>query len=278
MQNPKHLNLLINVGAALVGLIVVGYVLYSELHTEAEAPCSARYQATRFSLQNAAGKPLTRAELQARAGLRESGIVDNASVVPVEGGPAPEALEVKLRKMPAHANSDNASPNGIDFRWTPPGLTGATATCLAYSVWLDDKFAFGGGGQLPGVFGGVPAAPGKRSATDQLTVTPQWDGNGYPAILAVRETEHHRMSGTNIVLPTNRWIKIELETVLNTPGMADGAARMWIDGDLTVKDTAITLRHDDKEKLSGVLAAASYRLVPPVPGTLRLSHFEIGWR
>ncbi|MDP1640492.1 MAG: hypothetical protein Q8L61_06230, partial [Hyphomicrobium sp.] len=67
MQNPKHLNLLINVGAALVGVIVVGYVLYSALHTEAEAPCSERYQATRFSLQNAAGKPLTRAELQARA-------------------------------------------------------------------------------------------------------------------------------------------------------------------------------------------------------------------
>ena len=73
------------------------------------------------------------------------------------------------------------------------------------------------------------------------------------------------MIGTNIVLPTNRWIKIELETVLNTPGMADGAALMWIDGDLIVKDTAITLRQDEKEKLNGVLAAASYRLVPPVP-------------
>jgi hypothetical protein len=278
MQNPKHLNLLINVGAALVGLIVVGYVLYSALHTEAEAPCSARYQATRFSLQNAAGKPLSRAELQARAGLRESGIVDNASVIPVEGGPAPVALEVKLRKMLAHTDSGNASPNGIDFHWRPPGLTGATATCLAYSVWLDDKFDFGGGGQLPGVFGGVRGEPGKPSVADHLTVSPNWDDNGNPAILTVREAEHHRMIGTNIGLPTNRWIKIELETVLNTPGMADGAALMWIDGDLIVKDTAITLRQDEKEKLNGVLAAASYRLVPPVPGTLRLSHFEIGWR
>ena len=127
--------------------------------------------------------------------------------------------------------------------------TGATATCLAYSVWLDDKFAFGGGGQLPGVFGGVPAEPGKRTIADQLTVTPHWDGSGNPAILAVREAEHRRMSGTNIVLPTNRWIKIELETVLNTPGMADGAARMWIDGDLIVKDTAITLRQRRERKV-----------------------------
>ena len=210
--------------------------------------------------------------------MRESGIVDNASVVPAEGGPAPVALEVKLRKMLAHANSGNASPNGIDFHWRPPGLAGATATCLAYSVWLDDKFAFGSGGQLPGVFGGVPAEPGKRGVADQLTVNPNWDGDGYPAILAVREAERHRMIGTNIVLPTNRWIKIELETILNTPGVADGVARLWIDGDLIVKDTAITLRQDEKEKLNGVLAAASYRLVPPVPGTLRLSHFEIGWR
>lgn len=278
MQNPKHLNLLINVGAALVGVIVVGYVLYSAFHTEAEAPCSARYQATRFSPQNAAGKPLTRAELQARAGLHESGIVDNASVVPVEGGPAPVALEVKLRKMPAHANADDASPNGIDFHWTPPGLSGATGACLAYDVWLDDKFTFGAGGQLPGVFGGVPAEPGKRTIAGQLTVNPNWDGNGYPLILAVREAEQRRMIGTNIVLPTNRWIKIELETVLNAPGVADGVARLWIDGDLIVQDTAITLRQDEKEKLNGVLAAASYRLVPPLPGTLRLSHFEIGWR
>jgi hypothetical protein len=278
MQNPKHLNLLINVGAVLVGLIVVGYVLYSALHTEAEAPCSARYQATRFSLQNAAGKPLTRAELQARAGLHEIGISDNASVVPVEGGPAPVALEVKLRKMPANANADGVSPNGIDFHWTPPGLTGATGTCLAYDVWLDDKFAFGGGGQLPGVFGGAPAEPGKRALAHQLNVNPNWDGSGSPSILAAREPEHRRMSGTNIVLPTNRWFKIELETVLNTPGVADGVARLWIDGDLIVQDTSITLRQDEKEKLNGVLAAASYRLVPPVPGTLRLSHFEIGWR
>ena len=278
MQNPKHLNILINTGAALVGIIVVGYVLYSAFHTETEAPCSARYQATRFSLQNVAGKPLTLAELQARAGLRESGIVDNASIVTVEGGPAHVALEVKLRKLPAHVGSDAASPNGIDFHWPPPGLTGATATCLAYSVWLDDKFAFGGGGQLPGVFGGMPAEPGKRSVADQLTVNPNWDGNGYPGILAVRGAEHHRLLGNNIVLPTNRWIKIELETVLNTPGVADGTARMWIDGDIIVNDTAITLRQDEKEKLKGVLASASYRTVPPVPGTLRLSHFEIGWR
>ena len=277
MQNPKHLNILINVGAAVVGVIVVGYVLYSAFHIEAEAPCSARYQATRFSLQTAAGKPLTRAELQARAGSRESGIIDNASVVPVEGGPAPEALEVKLRQM-AQANAADASLNGIDFHWTPPGLAGATATCLAYSVWLDDKFAFGGGGQLPGVFGGMPAEPGKRGVADQLTVNPNWDGNGYPTILAVGGAERQRMTGTNIVLPTNRWIKIELETVLNTPGLADGAARMWIDGDLIVANTAITLREDEKVQLKGVLASASYRTVPPVPGTLRLSNFEIGWR
>ena len=131
---------------------------------------------------------------------------------------------------------------------------------------------------MPGVFGGAPAEPGKRGPADQLSVSPNWDGNGSPAILAVREAEHRRMSGTNYRAATNRWIKIELETVLNTPGVADGLARLWIDGDLIVQDRAIALRQDEKEKLNGVLAVASYRLVPPVPGTLRLSHFEIGWR
>ena len=82
MQNPKHLDLLINLGAALVGLIVVGYVVYAAFHTEVEQPCSTRFPAaTRFSLQTGAGKPLTPVELQARAGLRDLGVIDNATVV-----------------------------------------------------------------------------------------------------------------------------------------------------------------------------------------------------
>ena len=280
MQNPKHLNLLINLGGALVGLIVVGYVVYAAFHTEVEQPCSTRFPAaTRFSLQTGAGKPLTAVELQARAGLRDLGVIDNARVVPVEGGPSPEALEVKLRNLPRGDDPDAKLRNGIEFRWSPPGIAGANSACLSYSVWLPDKFDFGGGGVLPGVFGGEPAAPRQRALNDRLAVTFEWSAEGQPSLVAALDGgEHLRMSGAGSPLPTNRWIKIEQEIVLNDPGQPNGLVRLWVDGELIGTSDRVPLRLDDKALLTGVLVAIGYEREPASAGMLRLSPIEIGWR
>ena len=70
-------------------------------HTEVEPPCSERYPAPiALCAADRAGKPLTPIELQARAGLRDVGVIDNATVVAVDDGPSPDALEVKLRNLP----------------------------------------------------------------------------------------------------------------------------------------------------------------------------------
>ena len=109
--------------------------------------------------------------------------------------------------------------NGIEFRWSPPGISGANAACLSYSVWLPDKFDFGGGGVLPGVFGGEPVAPRQRAANDRLTVTFEWSAEGKPSLVAALDGgDHLRMSGAGASLSANRWIKIEQEIVLNDPG------------------------------------------------------------
>jgi hypothetical protein len=280
MQNPKHLDLLINLGAALVGLIVVGYVVYAAFHTEVEQPCSTRFPAaTRFSLQTGAGKPLTPVELQARAGLRDLGVIDNATVVRVEDGPSPEALEVKLRNLPAGDDPDAKLRNGIEFRWSPPGIAGANSACLSYSLWLPEKFEFGGGGVLPGVFGGEPAAPRQRAVNDRLAVTLEWSAEGQPSLVAaVDGGEHSRMSGTNFSLPTSRWTKIEQEIVLSDPNQPNGVVRLWVDGELIAEDDKVPLRKDDKVLLTGVLIAIGYKRAPPSGGMLRLSPIEIGWR
>ncbi|MCZ7595840.1 MAG: hypothetical protein M5U16_13790 [Hyphomicrobium sp.] len=279
-MQSKHLNLLINCGAVLVGLIVVGYVAYSAIHTEVEQPCSSRYPApTRFSLQTGQGKPLSAIELQARAGLRDLGVIDNAAVVRVEGGPSSEALEVKLRKLRGSDDASDTARNGIEFRWSPPGIAGATSACLSYSVWFPDKFAFGGGGVLPGVFGGVPATQKLPAASDQLSITPQWDYEGKPVLAAtVGGGDVRRMLGSETPLPTERWIPVQQEVILNAPGQANGVARLWIDGTLIVDDQGLQLRKDAKAVLAGVLVAAGYRRAPPEPGMLRFSPFEIAWR
>ena len=280
MQNPKHLNLLINLGGALVGLIVVVYVAYAAFHTEAEQPCSMRFPAaTRFSLQTGAGKPLTSVELQARAGLRDLGVIDNARVVAVDGGPSPEALEVNLRNLPRGDDPDAKLRNGIEFRWSPPGISGANAACLSYSVWLPDKFDFGGGGVLPGVFGGEPVAPRQRAANDRLTVTFEWSAEGKPSLVAALDGGNHlRMSGAGASLPTNRWIKIEQEIVLNDPAQPNGLLRLWVDGEHIGTSDRVPMRQDDRLLLRGVLVAIGYEHAPANAGTLRLSPIEIGWR
>lgn len=278
-MQSKHLNLLINTGAVLVGAIVVGYVAYSALRTEVEQPCSTRYPpATRFSLQTAQGKPLTAIELQARAGSRDLGVIDNAAVVRVDGAPSPEALEVKLRRLPGSADMSDRARNGIEFLWSPPGVAGASSACLSYSLWLPDKFVFGSGGVLPGVFGGEQTAQRREAGTDQLSITPQWDNRGKPMLaVAVEGSDTSRLSG-GTTLPTDQWVRVEQEVVLNEPGRDNGIVRLWIDGSLVVGNQRMTLRKDTSTILAGILAIVGYGRAPDEPGMLRLSPFEIAWR
>jgi hypothetical protein len=280
MQSPKRLNLLINIAGGLAALTVVIYVAYAAFHKEVEQPCSARYPAaTRFSLTAADGKPLTAIALQARAGARDIGVIDNAAVVEVAGGPAPQALEVKLRKLPGDADASASARNGIQFRWAPPGIEGKSSACLSYSVWLPDKFDFAGGGVLPGIFARVPGAPVQPTPSDQLSVTPQWNERGEPMLGAtLRGGGIRRMSGTAAALPTDRWLKVDQEVVLSDPGKPNGVARLWIDGELVVEDQHAPLRRDPEKRISGVLVEVGYRRPPAQPGVLRLSPFELSVR
>ena len=280
MQSDKKLNLFINLGSALIGSIVLGYVVYAAYHTATEPPCSERYPAPiRFALQTASGKALTPIDLQARAGLRDVGVIDNATVVAVNDGPSPDALEVKLRNLPGGDDASAKARNGIEFRWSPPGVNSATATCLVYSVWLPEKFDFGDGGFLPGVFGGDPSAARQQATRDLLTVALEWSDEGKPSLTAaVDGSERLRLSGAGTPMATGRWTKIEQEVVLNDPGQKNGTLRLWIDGELIAENLRVELRKDDKVMLTGVLAAIGYEQVPPPDSLLRLSPIEIARR
>jgi len=275
-MESNRLNLLINTGAALVGIILVGYFVYSSMHSDSTLPCSGRFgAATRFSLHTGDGKPLTAIELQARAGARDFGVIDNASVVAVTDGPAAEVMEVKLRKLPAGADPSDTARNGIEFRWSPPGVKGSASACVSYSVWFPKKFQFSGGGTLPGVFASHAAQP----SDVKITVSAQWDGAGKPLIGTTAESgEIRHMFGQTTALPTGRWIRVDQEVTLNEPGQSNGTARLWIDGALVVEDKRISLRNSADIALAGVLVAAAHRRLPDDPGMLRLSPVDIAWR
>ena len=50
----------------------------------------------------------------------------------------------------------------------------------------------------------------------------------------------------------------ELELQLNTPGIADGACRVWIDDTLKIERTAIDVRGSDTSKINEAMLSAYF--------------------
>lgn len=284
MQNPKIFNLLVNIVGALVGLFIVGYIAYSAMRSDAASPCSTRFPApTRFALKTSQGTLLTPIQLQARAGARERGVLENATAVPASDAPTGEALEVQLRRSGKVAKGKPPALNGVDFRWSPPGKAAANAACLTYSVWLPDGFAYGAGGLLPGIFGGQAPAPGPASSSAPgkagFGTRIMWAADGQ-ALLQIETdtTEFRTLDTSSFLLQPGRWIKIEQEVVLNAPGQSDGIVRLWGDGKLVSEEGQQALRSDAKSAISGVQSEIIYLREPDKAGMLRISPFEMAWR
>jgi hypothetical protein len=276
MKSPSAFHLLINGAGVLIGLVVVGYVVYAALRTEEEPPCTSRYPAPmRFGLLANDGKPLSPLELQARAGLREWGVIENATVAADERAPAGAALQVKLAMLTSEGEVEAAGRprNGLDFRWTVTGAKAATAACLSYSVWLPEKFDFNEGGTLPGIAGGSPDTPSAFGARLQWRV-----GGEAELAVATAGAPFRPVNQPNFLLQRGRWSQVEQEIVLNTPGAEDGLARLWIDGKLKAEDTTVAFRSDAGAGIAGVTADVGYWRAPAKPGELRLSAFELAWQ
>jgi hypothetical protein len=281
MSKQTTYNFIFNAVGALIGVTVIGYIAYSLTHTETEPSCSARYPAPlRFSLHTNKGALMSPIELQARVGLNEWGVIGNTKVVEDAQAPGGAALEVKLADVP-DTEADRGRPaNGVYFRWTPPQVRAASAVCLSYKVWLAEDFPFGTGGTLPGPFGGPPGAgAGGPEAKNRFAARPQWRlADEARFDVAATDSGFRPVNQRGFALPKGRWVRIEQELVLNTPGAEDGVARLWLDGVLKAETTRIALRKDAGEMVLGVLAAVGYVRTPDKPGTLRITPFELSWK
>ena len=274
MKTPTAFHLLVNGAGVLIGLVVVGYVVYEAFRIEEEAPCASRYPAPmRFALLANDGKPLSPLELQARSGLREWGVIENATVATDAQAPTGAALQVKLAMLAPQEESEGRARNGIDFRWSVAGAKAAKAACLSYSVWLPDKFDFSYGGVLPGIAGGKPDTP------SAFGTRLQWrDGGDGELAVAMSGAPFRPVNQNNFALLPGRWTQVEQELVLNMPGAQDGQARLWIDGKLWAEDATVAFRSDASAGITGVIADIGYWRPPSKPGELRLSAFELAWR
>jgi Polysaccharide lyase 14 len=281
MSRQTIYSILFNVVGVLIGVTVVVYIINSLVFTEKEASCSARYPAPmRFALHTGAGTLLSPIELQARVGLNEWGVNENASVVDAPESPGAAALEVKLATVPEVEAGKDRSANGVSFRWLPAGLGAASSACLSYKLWLPDDFDFAEGGLLPGPFGGAPGvAASDLASKDRFAAHVQWLRGGEGSLnVATMGAGYASIGHGGIPLPKGRWMRIEQEMVLNTPGQENGVVRMWIDGELKAESTRMALRKDAGEKILGVLADIGYLSAPAAPGMLRMGPFELAWK
>jgi hypothetical protein len=278
MTSQAKFHLIFNAVGALIGLTIVGYIVYSLTHTETEAACTARYPApTRLALHMSDGAAMSPIELQARAGSDEWGIHENASVV--ADAPGGAALQVKLANVPEVETASGRAANGIFFRWAPPGIEAAKAACLSYMLWLPDDFEFGDGGLLPGIVGEAQGDESGSGAAPTLGARPQWRSAGEAALnVAPPGSGYAPVTQKGFPLPKGRWMRIEQELVLNAPGQSNGIARLWLDGDLQAESTHVVLREDDSAAIRGVLADIGYTRLPAQPGTLRITPFEMAWK
>jgi hypothetical protein len=277
MRKSTKLAILFNGAALLLVGASAAAIVRSLFVTEETPPCATRYaEGTQLALERYDGEKFTPADLQARFGGNDWGLLDNTSIVDVKDGPAKHAIQIRFAK------SEPTSPqagdrNGMGFTWRPHDAGGASAACLSYSARVQEDFDFGKGGRLPGLL----AAAGQGTAKEQISASPGWRADGNLDALMSGLTEARPLSSKRTSeLPRGRWMAIEQEMILNTPGMRDGVLRLWLDGALKFEATDLAFRDKPEVKISGVLAeavSASPSVSAGKTRSLLVSPLELRW-
>lgn len=290
MDKSALMTIAVPAAGVALGVFLFGYVVKDTFTKVETPPCSGRYPAaTEFNLKSDKSVPLSAVELQARAGGEEWGVLENAKVAAVNDAPSPLILKVRLPAGSTSMYLTNGKKGGLSFRWQPQGMEGAQAACLRYNVFLPAGFDFGAGGELPGVYGGKTYQPAVRpDGVNGLASRLKWQADGLGELSLQAPEANARGVATSIgvgsfKLPRERWVSIEQETVLNLPGKADGAARLWVDGALKVERDNVRWRESEALTLSGVVYDIWYGgldslATAPADTYLALSPATVSWK
>jgi hypothetical protein len=274
MRMPSQTAILLNGAVALIAVASVVTMGRSMIGTDAET-CRVRYDnAIQWSLQRDDGQLLTASDLQARLGATDWGLMERVSVVKVDHGPG-SALAVDLASHRAATQSP-----GAGFEWGPQSAGPVAAACVSYAFKLDRDFDFAAGGRLPGLLGGPSGSD--RKAPEAFSARLAWDDKGQldivsqaPEGAARLKNEYHASE-----LPRGRWVMVDQEVVVNTPGRSDGILRVWLDGKLRFENRGVAFRTGAGSAVRGVLAEVAYARQPSArdnAAPVLLTPFEYRW-
>lgn len=273
-------------GGAVFGIVTVGLMINSHLAPETYPACTARYaQAGMFALKGASGSTLQPVELQSRLAGHEWGVLHNIAVRSDASAPMGAAMAVRFEAGGKLDRDTRTASGGIGFKWQPRFLDKAASACLSYSVKLGDGFKFANGGTLPGLFGASLNA--RINNKEDFSVRMRWLKGGR---LGVQQTEETARDSRPVPIdekwlemPVGRWVEIEQEVVLNTPGQSDGVLRVWVDGKLHMNAGGLSFRKSADATFAGVIADTHYADSimdwQPAPNatTIELSPLLVRW-
>ncbi len=284
MSRKTSVDTIVKFGAGGMVLLLAAYSAVAYMLVEKPVPgCMESYERTAiFDLNASDGRPLTTIELQARAGAGEVGIMQNARIVEVGGGPSPVAMEVALSASAPGGQAES----GLDFAWHPAS-DGARSACLRYSVWMPVNFDFGPGGYLPGFYGNEVGSSGATPSSAGLRVRTKWQREGTSEIHArapaIQAANGRSFTTRDKVFGRGRWNTVEQELVVNAPGAQDGSLKVWVNGDLVVNERRLQLSKENPIEIEGVLASIGFvgqaRVHPnPEAAKLQISPIVLAWR
>ncbi|QOR39615.1 hypothetical protein HNO52_14635 [Billgrantia diversa] len=253
--------------ALLVGLLPIAWGPPASADTSASdhsrtprlASCSERYSLLaalrpRHVLQTA--KEAIREDF---ASTRDWGTESNAELLGALTSGLPEPA------LRAHYPRNSSSPSDADQQVVPRGglgfytkeknLQDTDRACLHYRLRFEANFDFVKGGKLPGLYGGdAPSGGEEVTGENGFSLRLMWRKEGQGELYAYTVGhEGDSLGRGNWYFPTGRWVTVEQEVVLNTPGEENGVVRVWIDGWPVLEQRNLVYRTTPDVSIDGIM-------------------------
>ena len=271
-----------NAAAVVVGLGALVGIGRLMLAPSTVVPCGERNENTMTFRVEQEGAVFSAADILERVGHTSVGVIENLDVVRPRDTRIPAAMRVMLRDGPGPAGRTTERNAGVAFPWEPRSIQKQGTACLSYKVFFEGDLDFHNGGTLPGIQGRDQS----QQAQDEFVSHVVWREDGLPGVslsVTAGGTTQVVAFESRLPFPKGRWIRIDKEVTLNTPGQDNGILRVWFDGALAIEKTNVAYRSKPDVILTGVMGDVHYGSVhatawAPSETTIWVSPFEISWR
>ncbi len=215
------------------------------------------------------------------------GLSNNLQLKAISEAPTPYVLELSIPRGAINPGNKLAPRGGAGYHWTPDIPADTRTVCLSYSIWFPKDFDFVKGGKLPGVFGGTGPSGGKKvTGQNGFSTRFMWRRDGDGEVYAYIVGNDRR--GISIDrgawrFARGKWIRLEQEVFLNSPGAKDGRVRVWVDGQLVIDKSGLVYRTTPDVTILGVMAHVFFGGKDPSWAStkdtfVRMTPFDLYWQ